>query len=243
MTRKIALPDLRRRGRLRAARRQRVMELAGGSLDHLIPGHDPLVLACFPTRKRHRARGPAAADADRGARNDDRSDFSASGAWARRWRRDLLGHVDTLLVHDLSPDAVDDAGREGRRGRRLGRGAGRTLRHRVHEPADPADRARGGRPRSSAGGSPRIVCDLSTSGPQLAQELHDLLTPRGIASFDAPVSGGIRGAEQGTLAIMVGGPEAQWRRARAAARRASASRSTWARRPAPGRSPSSPTTC
>lgn len=26
----------------------RVMELAGGSLDHVIPGHDPLVLACFP---------------------------------------------------------------------------------------------------------------------------------------------------------------------------------------------------
>jgi 3-hydroxyisobutyrate dehydrogenase-like beta-hydroxyacid dehydrogenase len=34
--------------------------------------------------------------------------------------------------------------------------------------------------------------------------------PRGVASFDAPVSGGIRGAEQGTLAIMVGGPEALW---------------------------------
>jgi len=26
----------------------RAVELAGGSLDHLIPGHDPLVLACFP---------------------------------------------------------------------------------------------------------------------------------------------------------------------------------------------------
>jgi len=26
----------------------RVLELADGSLDHLIPGHDPLVLACFP---------------------------------------------------------------------------------------------------------------------------------------------------------------------------------------------------
>ena len=58
-----------------------------------------------------------------------------------------------------------------------------------------------------SGGSPRIVCDLSTSGPKLAQELHDLLGPRGIASFDAPVSGGIRGAELGSLAIMVGGPE------------------------------------
>jgi len=31
----------------RAAQR-RVLELAGGSLDHLVPGHDPLVLACFP---------------------------------------------------------------------------------------------------------------------------------------------------------------------------------------------------
>lgn len=27
----------------------RVMALAGGSLDHVIPGHDPLVLACFPS--------------------------------------------------------------------------------------------------------------------------------------------------------------------------------------------------
>ena len=61
-------------------------------------------------------------------------------------------------------------------------------------------------------GRPKILCDLSTSGPQLAQELHDALSPRGIAVFDAPVSGGIRGAEQGTLAIMGGGPEAAWPR-------------------------------
>jgi len=31
-----------------ARAQERVMELAGGSLDHVIPGHDPLVLACFP---------------------------------------------------------------------------------------------------------------------------------------------------------------------------------------------------
>jgi 3-hydroxyisobutyrate dehydrogenase-like beta-hydroxyacid dehydrogenase len=54
------------------------------------------------------------------------------------------------------------------------------------------------------------VCDLSTSGPKLAHELHDLCAAKGVASFDAPVSGGIRGAEQGTLAIMAGGPEALW---------------------------------
>lgn len=30
-----------------ARAQERVMELAGGSLDHVIPGHDPLVLSCF----------------------------------------------------------------------------------------------------------------------------------------------------------------------------------------------------
>ena len=30
------------------AAQARVMALAGGSLDHVIPGHDPLVLAAFP---------------------------------------------------------------------------------------------------------------------------------------------------------------------------------------------------
>ena len=29
---------------------QRALDLAGGSLDHLIPGHDPLVLRCFPAK-------------------------------------------------------------------------------------------------------------------------------------------------------------------------------------------------
>ena len=61
-----------------------------------------------------------------------------------------------------------------------------------------------------SGGSPRVVCDLSTSGPQLAQQLHDLLAPRGIASFDAPVSGGIARAHDGTLSRMVAGPEAEY---------------------------------
>ena len=32
-----------------ARAQRRALELAGGSLDHLIPGHDPLVLACFPS--------------------------------------------------------------------------------------------------------------------------------------------------------------------------------------------------
>lgn len=56
--------------------------------------------------------------------------------------------------------------------------------------------------------APAILCDLSTSGPQLAVELASALPQ--VACFDAPVSGGIKGAEQATISIMVGGPAAEY---------------------------------
>lgn len=59
-------------------------------------------------------------------------------------------------------------------------------------------------------GTPSILCDLSTSGPQLAKELAEALSPHGVACFDAPVSGGIKGAIEGNISIMVGGPEAEY---------------------------------
>ena len=48
--------------------------------------------------------------------------------------------------------------------------------------------------------------DLSTVGQQAAQRNCDLLGARGIAALDSPVSGGVRGAHAGTLAVMVSGP-------------------------------------
>jgi 3-hydroxyisobutyrate dehydrogenase-like beta-hydroxyacid dehydrogenase len=124
----------------------------------------------------------------------------------------LIGHVDRLLVHDLSAEAVTALVGKGAEAA----GSIAALGERcdivfTSLPTPPIVRdAVLGAGGVASGGSPAIVCDLSTSGPALAQELHDALTPKGIASFDAPVSGGIRGAEQGTLAIMAGGPEAQW---------------------------------
>jgi 3-hydroxyisobutyrate dehydrogenase-like beta-hydroxyacid dehydrogenase len=121
----------------------------------------------------------------------------------------LLGHGDMLLVHDLSDEAVARLVTQGAQAA----GSAEALGERcdivfMSLPTPPIVRSAAG--EIVSGGNPRIVCDLSTSGPALAQELHALLTPQGIASFDAPVSGGIRGAEQGTLALMAGGPEAQW---------------------------------
>lgn len=54
-----------------------------------------------------------------------------------------------------------------------------------------------------------IYADLSTSSPTLARRIHQEGAGRGIIVLDAPVSGGVYGAQAGTLTVMVGGsPEA-----------------------------------
>jgi len=54
-----------------------------------------------------------------------------------------------------------------------------------------------------------IVIDCSTIGAESARAAAGILQPAGVEFLDCPVSGGVEGAEKGTLAIMVGGsPEA-----------------------------------
>ncbi len=50
-----------------------------------------------------------------------------------------------------------------------------------------------------------IVVDMTTSKPSLAERIYEEAASRGVASLDAPVSGGDVGARTGKLAIMVGG--------------------------------------
>jgi 3-hydroxyisobutyrate dehydrogenase-like beta-hydroxyacid dehydrogenase len=59
-----------------------------------------------------------------------------------------------------------------------------------------------------------VCVDLSTSGPEAAILLSAGLAKRHIASLEAPVSGGIKGAREGTLALMVAGPQSAWERVR-----------------------------
>jgi 3-hydroxyisobutyrate dehydrogenase len=55
------------------------------------------------------------------------------------------------------------------------------------------------------GAQPGLIwVDLSTSSPTLIRRLHAALSPHGIRVVDAPVSGGIAGAQDATLQIMVG---------------------------------------
>jgi 3-hydroxyisobutyrate dehydrogenase-like beta-hydroxyacid dehydrogenase len=54
----------------------------------------------------------------------------------------------------------------------------------------------------------RRFVDLSTTGSAMAQRIFALLQARNIVQIDSPVSGGVRGAEKGTLAVMASGPRA-----------------------------------
>jgi len=54
----------------------------------------------------------------------------------------------------------------------------------------------------------RRFVDLSTTGAVMAQRIFKTLAERAIVQIDAPVSGGVVGAEKGTVAVMASGPRA-----------------------------------
>ncbi|MBI1394923.1 MAG: NAD-binding protein [Betaproteobacteria bacterium] len=53
------------------------------------------------------------------------------------------------------------------------------------------------------GSRAKRVVDFSTIGPRMAKIVSEALAPKGIVYADAPVSGGLKGAREGTLAVMV----------------------------------------
>ena len=58
----------------------------------------------------------------------------------------------------------------------------------------------------------RLVVDHSTIGTAAAMRVHELLAGHGIEYVDAPISGGVSGAVNATLAIMYSGSEATFAR-------------------------------
>lgn len=58
-----------------------------------------------------------------------------------------------------------------------------------------------------------IICDMTTSSPELAQKISSAAKAVGCFSLDAPVTGGDTGATNATLSIFVGGDEEAFKRA------------------------------
>lgn len=64
------------------------------------------------------------------------------------------------------------------------------------------------------GAKDKLVVDFSSIAPASARDFANRLKAKGIGMIDAPVSGGVPGAEKGTLAIMAGGSAEHIERAR-----------------------------
>ncbi|OZI77192.1 3-hydroxyisobutyrate dehydrogenase [Bordetella genomosp. 12] len=54
----------------------------------------------------------------------------------------------------------------------------------------------------------QVIIDCSTIGVPSARKLHALAAEHGVAALDAPVTGGVGGAQAATLTFMIGGEEA-----------------------------------
>lgn len=138
--------------------------------------------------------------------------FIGLGRMGFHMARRLLEANHRLVVYDTNPDAM-------KRLAALGAES-------ASSPRDVADRAdtvlaslpsldaslnvATGKDGVIAGKRVKRFVDLSTIGSHMAVQIHDLLATRNIAQLDSPVSGGVGGAEKGTLAVMVSGPRADF---------------------------------
>jgi 3-hydroxyisobutyrate dehydrogenase-like beta-hydroxyacid dehydrogenase len=142
-------------------------------------------------------------------RTEDRIGFVGVGRMGGPMARRLLQAGHHIAVYDTSEDAMRPL---------LDMGAQRT-----HSPAELASAAEVviaslptppvvetvalGPTGIIEGQRVQIFIDMSTTGATYAKRISAALAARGIWAVDAPVSGGVAGAERGTLAIMVSGPE------------------------------------
>lgn len=55
-----------------------------------------------------------------------------------------------------------------------------------------------------------IVCDMTTSSPDLAKKVAEAVAAKGSQALDAPVTGGDVGAREARLSIFVGGDKTAW---------------------------------
>lgn len=134
--------------------------------------------------------------------------FVGIGRMGSRMAPRLFDAGHSLTVHDMSPEAVKPLAERGARV--------------AATPAEVAsdaeivfvslptpqivDQVLFGENGVVRGGRVKVVVDLSTTGPKAAAAHSERLRERNIIAMDCPVSGGLAGAANGTLAVMVSGP-------------------------------------
>lgn len=142
--------------------------------------------------------------------------FVGLGAMGAPIARALLEGGNELVVYDPNPEAVAPLA-----------GAGAVACASASEVADASELVFASLPTPDvvreavagdggilAGSRVRTFVDLSTTGATVAEELAGAAQARGIDYLDAPVSGGVAGAEARTLAVMASGADTTFEQVR-----------------------------
>lgn len=133
--------------------------------------------------------------------------FIGIGRMGANMAKRLLAADFSVTVYDTSPDAVDAlvaAGASAADSPRAAASAAQVAFLSLPTPDIVYSVALGPGGVHEGAGIEHVV-DVSTTGPQMARKLAAELGEKGISYMDAPVSGGIAGAVNGTLAVMVSG--------------------------------------
>ncbi len=141
--------------------------------------------------------------------------FVGLGAMGGPMARRLLGAPNTVRGFDLNPAALTDLAEAGgipcQTAATAAEGAEALLLMVVN--ADQAEQALFADGAAAALGAGKLVILMATCPPDRVKAIGARLAGLGIDLLDAPVSGGVVGAEAGTLTIMAGGPKAVFERA------------------------------
>jgi 2-hydroxy-3-oxopropionate reductase len=143
--------------------------------------------------------------------------FIGLGIMGKPMARNLLGAGFELVVHSRSPGPVDEVVEAGARRASSPAevaAACETLITMVPDTPDVESVLFGENGAAGALRRGSLAVDMSTISPLATREIGERLRGAGIAFVDAPVSGGERGAIEGTLSIMIGGAPADVARAR-----------------------------
>jgi 3-hydroxyisobutyrate dehydrogenase len=137
--------------------------------------------------------------------------FIGLGTMGRHMAANLQKAGHELIVHDVRREAAEPHVKAGARwvdSPRAVAEASEVVFTSLPEPKDveavALDEKSGLLPGLTAG---KAFFDLSTNSPTVVRRLHAIFKARGVHMFDAPVSGGPRGAESGRLALWIGGDE------------------------------------
>jgi 3-hydroxyisobutyrate dehydrogenase-like beta-hydroxyacid dehydrogenase len=134
--------------------------------------------------------------------------FIGIGQMGRHMSRRLLEAGYPVTVHDLSKEAAAPLLKMGAAWAESPAAMTRSCRVVIISlplPRDVAQVVYGADGLMQGWRSGDIFIDMSTNSPSLIRRIAADVKTKGVSVLDAPVSGGVKGAEAGTLAIMVGG--------------------------------------